>query len=145
MNRLCAYAIVVAALSAVSYPAGALMFGAVSTANAPLVQADAPPQARSPEGKPVRVISLLPADPPVEAASPAQPEMSGLGFVQPAPRPETDPKPVSAVRAKPVVHAAADVRGASKRGVAAPRRARSALLPRAGRAIAAGSLFGSLY
>jgi hypothetical protein len=143
MNRLYAYAIDVAALSAVSFPAGALMFGVASTANAPLVQADAPPQALSPAGKPVRVISLLPADPPVEAASPARP--SGLGFVQPAPRPEADSKPVSAVRAKPVVHAAADVRGSSKRGVAAPRRARSALLPPAGRAIAAGSLFGSLY
>jgi hypothetical protein len=141
MKRLYAYAIIVAALSAVSFPAGALMFGVASTANAPLVQADAPPQALSPAGKPVRVISLLPADPPVESASPAQPDMSGLGFVQPAPLPDADPKPVSAVQAKPIVHAAGEVRGASKHAVAAPRRARSALLPRAARAITFGSLY----
>lgn len=129
MNRFYLCATVVAALSAVSFPAGALMFGAASIKDAKVVSIKEPltPTALSPEGKPVRVISLLAADRAGDAAPTLrQPELSGLSISEITPPPATKLEPVSEVPAKPAMHPAKHVRPAPRHAVAVQQSTRSA-------------------
>jgi hypothetical protein len=87
MNRLYVGAACVALLSAISFPATAVMFGAAPNANiqARSISVSPEPLALSPEGKPVRVISLQ------GSASAAQPDAPGLSISSPPQRPEVKP------------------------------------------------------
>jgi len=129
MNRFYLCATVVAALSAVSFPAGALMFGAAPTKDAKSVSIKEPltPPALSPEGKPVRVISLLVADRAGDlAATPRQPDLSGLSISELTPPPATKLEPDSEVQAKPAMRPVKYVRVAPEHAVPVQPNTRSA-------------------
>jgi hypothetical protein len=134
MGRFYLCATVVAALLAVSYPAGALMFGAASTLDRQAAPAAQPlaaaPSALSPEGRPVRVISLPAVDrPAVAAVASAQPAIEPSAS-EPASMPKTKLAPESEQRATPVVvHSAELVRPAPKPAPLPRRSTRQASAP----------------
>lgn len=124
MNRIYVCATVVALLSAVSFPAAALMFGSASTREATGVSSKEPQaaaQALSPEGKPVRVISLSPATPSANVVVAVwRPTSSGLAGSELAAPPSAKPQR-DAEMVKPVILPADHARPARK-AAAAPRR-----------------------
>jgi len=125
MNRICACAAVVAALSAMSVPASALILGVAWTGNAtqmPVAEPLPATQALSPEGKPVRVISLSPSHSPAEAViSSWQGDTSGLDGPGPAAQPSAKPDAATAMQTKPAIRPADHV-AAARKPAAAPRR-----------------------
>jgi hypothetical protein len=125
MNRIYACAAVVAALSAISVPASALMLGLAWSGNATQMSITEPlpaAQALSPEGKPVRVISLSPSQSPVEVVATSwQGDPSALDGPGPTAQPSAKPGPATAMQTKPAIrpgdHGAAAAR---KRAAASP-------------------------
>jgi hypothetical protein len=130
MNRLCVCATVVVMLSALSVPATALIFGAAPTGNAEQVSPAGPlavTQALSPDGKPVRVISLSPTNPPADGvvtswhSDASRP--SGSEFSAP---PSAKPEPTEEVSTKPAINTADDTHVVRKPAAAPRRNTRSA-------------------
>jgi len=131
MNRIGLCATIVAALSAISFPVGALMSGSAAGHDASTVLAKGPVDtsapALSPDGKPVRIISLSVNDRSGDLlAASVQPERPQLVASDPAPISATKPIAVSEGPAEAPVHPVLHVRSAPKRTAAAPRVTRVA-------------------
>ena len=120
MNKryLCAAAVV--ALSAVSFPAAAWMFGATYPGNileSSSLASPAPalPTARGPDGQAVRVISfnessspsITPADAPLEAAVPLSSALSSAQLPAVAVEPRGEIRQIMHAKPKRVAHGAA--------------------------------------
>jgi hypothetical protein len=131
MNRLGVCAAVVAMVSALSVPARALIFGATPTENAARTSVEEPLGAArtlSPEGKPVRIISLTQANPPADrVATSWQPVPSESSGSEIATLPSAKPEPVPATSSKPAILAVDHAHPVRKPAAAAHRNTRSAL------------------
>jgi hypothetical protein len=134
MNRIGFYAMVVAALSVISFPVGALMLnstassGASSASSSESTGASAP--ALSPDGKPVRVISLSASVRPGEVPASSTPaEMSRPAVVDLATTAVTVPAEVLETQTAPAIHRALPAHSGPKRKAAAPQGMRSASAP----------------
>jgi hypothetical protein len=125
MNRIGLCAIVVAALSVISFPVGALILNSAANGDASSASssesAGASAPALSPDGKPVRVISLSANAQPGEVSRPAIADLA----------PTAATKPVEALETQtaPVMHRALLSHSAPKRKAGAPQSARSASAP----------------
>lgn len=143
MNRIYVCATAVAVLSAVSFPAAALMFTAASTRDATGVSIKEPPaaaQTLSPEGKPVRVISLSPPDPRTDVVVASwQPSSSGFNGSEVAAPPSAKPEPVAEM-VKPAIRPANQARPARK-AAAAPRQSAGSASASAKKFFIVGGLF----
>jgi hypothetical protein len=133
MNRIGLCAIAVAALSVISFPVGALILNSAASgdANSASVRepaASAP--ALSPDGKPVRVISLSASVRPEEVPASSTPaETSRLAVADLASSAAIKPVEVLATQTAPAIHRASPVHSAPKRKAAAPQSMRSASAP----------------
>ena len=127
MNRIGLCAIVVAALSVISFPVGALILNSAASGDASSASssesAGASAPALSPDGKPVRVISLSASVRPTPA------EMSQPAVVDLAPTAVTVPAEVLETQTAPAIHRALPAHSGPKRKAAAPQGMRSASAP----------------
>jgi hypothetical protein len=127
-------ATVVVALSAISFPVGALILNSAASGDASSASssesADASAPALSPDGKPVRVISLSAGVRPGEVPASSTPaEMSRLAVSDLASTAAIKPVEVLATQTAPAIHRASPVHSAPKRKAAAPQSMRSASAP----------------
>jgi hypothetical protein len=145
MNRIGLCAIVVAALSVISFPVGALILNSAASGDASSVSssesAGASAPALSPDGKPVRVISLSASAQPGEvSASPTLAEMSRPAVADLASTAATNPVEALETQTAPVMHRALPLHSGPKRKAGAPQSTRSASAP-AKKAFVIGGLF----
>jgi hypothetical protein len=134
MNRIGLCATIVAALSAISFPSGALMSGSAASHDANAMSTKAPvvsnAPALSPDGRPVRVISLSVSDRPGDGlAAPARPEMSPLVVSDLTPTSATKPMAGAEAQAVASIRPELRVHSAPKSAPAAPRLRRAASIP----------------
>jgi hypothetical protein len=134
MNRLGLCVVIIAAVSAISFPMGALMsrsapsVDAIPTDVKESVAATGP--ALSPDGKPIRVISLSVSDqsgdiPPASTG----PEMSAPVIADVSPASETKPVAVAEGQVTPAIHTVAPIHISSKRRAAVAKSTRAASAP----------------
>jgi hypothetical protein len=134
MNRIGLCAIVVAALSVISFPVGALILNSAANGDARSASssesAGASAPALSPDGKPVRVISLSANAQPGEVSASSTPaEMSRPAIADLASTAATKPVEALETQTAPVMHRALLSHSAPKRKAGAPQSARSASAP----------------
>lgn len=134
MNRIGFCATVVAVLSVISFPVGALMLNSATSGEASSASsrqsADAPAPVLSPVGKPVRVISLSASVRPGEVPpSSTSAEMSGLAVSDLAPTAALKPVEDLETQTAPAIRRALPVHSAPKRKAAPPQTMRSAPAP----------------
>jgi len=134
MNRIGLCAIAVAALSVISFPVGALILNSAASGDASSASssesADASAPALSPDGKPVRVISLSASDRPGEVSTSSTPaEMSRPAVADLASTAATKPVEALETQAAPAIHRALPLHSEPKRKAGAPRSTRSASAP----------------
>jgi hypothetical protein len=134
MNRIGLCAIVVAALSVISFPVGALILNSAANGDASSASssesAGASAPALSPDGKPVRVISLSANAQPGEVSASSTPaEMSRPAIADLASTAATKPVEALETQTAPVMHRALLSHSAPKRKAGAPQSARSASAP----------------
>jgi hypothetical protein len=129
MNRLGLCVVIIAALSAISFPVGALMLGSAPSVDAIPTDikesVDTTGPALSPEGKSIRVISLSVSD-RLGNVPPAGPEMSARVIADVAPTSETKRMTVAEGQVTPAVRPVAPIHLTSKRRAAAAKSTRAA-------------------
>jgi hypothetical protein len=134
MNRIGFCATVVAALSVISFPVGALMLNSAASRDASSASsresAGASAPVLSPDGKPVRVISLSASVRPGDVPASSTPaEVSRLAVSDLASTAAIKPVEVLETQTAPAIHRALPVHSAPKRKAAAPQSMRSASAP----------------
>lgn len=131
MNRLGLCVVIIAAVSAISFPVGALMLRSAPSLNA--IPTDtkeslaATGPALSPDGKPIRVISLSVTDRPgnIPPAS-TGPDMPAPIIADVASASETRPMAAAEGQVTPAVHPVAPIHLSSKRKAAVAKSTRAA-------------------